>query len=179
MVDVIKKINETDLSPNQYLLLYALHNKLELKNIDLEAETKQLIAKGQLNDSGGLLSYNITSLELEEKALEACILRYQRVFPPIRLGTANIPARSKMSQLKIKTKIFLNTYQYDWDTIYEATRQYVERAQSERYRYMQNASSFLLDKNGDSTLALECEILQHSEQRHKVENNKEEDYGLI
>lgn len=160
MLEVIKKINETPLSPNQYLLLYALHHNVELKNVDIETEKQSLIEKGYLNNDHSLIDTELVSKELEEKAILEQTRRICSYFPPIILPTG-LPARGKHSQIKLKLKIFLQTYNYSWTTIYEATERYVNRYREQRYKYMQNASNFILDKNGDSTLATECEILEH------------------
>lgn len=165
MTEVIKKINESGLSPNQFILLYCLYHELQVKGIDLEAEKRVLIEKGHLNEDGSLGVSQIISKELEEQALLSKTREFARLFPPIILPT-KLPARGKLSQVKLKLKLFLQSYSYDWDLIYTATEQYVSRYRDEGYKYMQNASNFILDKNGDSSLAIECETLEYSEEKH-------------
>lgn len=157
MLEILKKINESGLSPNQYFLLYALKASLRVDNIDLETEMLALKEGGYLEEDNQFLS-----MELNEQAFQHKATQLSQYFPPMILPTG-LPARGKKSQVVSKLKVFVSTYPYDWDTIFSATQKYVARYRLQKFLYMQNASNFILDKNGDSTLALECDTLDYSE----------------
>lgn len=155
MIDTLRKINESGLSPNQYFLLFALKNDVEIQNINIEQEKKVLEDMGYMDNS-------LLDQEMSEQAFKMKAIYYIQLFPPIVLPTG-VHARGRLSQIIQKLKIFVNTYPHSWEKIYEATQKYIDRYRSNGYRFMQNASNFLLDKNGDSTLALECDTLEHSQ----------------
>lgn len=156
MTEILKRINESGLSPNQYFLIFALTNKLDILNFDIETEKLILEEKGYIEGN------ELVNKELNEQALNAKAIQFSRYFPPIRLPSG-VHARGRLYQIKQKLSIFLQQYSYDWDTIFQATEKYVHFYRSKGYMYMQNASNFILDKNGDSTLALECDSLAETE----------------
>lgn len=162
MTEIIQKINESGLSPNQYFLLYALINKLELKTVDIEQETAILESLGHVDE--GVITSSLFDKEMEEKGFKSRVTTYMRIFP-CKYLPSGAHARGKDSPVITKLKAFMRAYPYDWDLIYRATEAYVERYKKTGYLYMQNASSFVFDKNGDSTLALECDtILEYNKE---------------
>lgn len=165
MTELLNKINNSGLSPNEYFLLFSLINNLEVTNIDKEEEYKKLEKKGHLNNKE--FTDSLLIKELSEQGLKMRVVEYMQIFPPIILPTG-VHARGKLSPVLSKFKIFLELYNYDFPTIYAATEQYVTRYREQGYKYMQNASNFLLDKNGDSTLALECDTLGQHEEPHGI-----------
>lgn len=157
MLELLNKINESGLSPNQYFLIFAIRHKVELKNLDLDKEKEMLEAMGYLKD-GELIDDSIVSKHLSEQALRMKAIQFSQIFPPVILNTG-VHARGKLAPIRQKLGLFLLQYNYDWDQIYAAANQYINRYKAKGYSYMQNASNFILDKNGDSTLALECDTL--------------------
>lgn len=166
MVELIKKINKSGLSPNQYILLYSLKSGINVENFDIDSEIEILKKMGKITNSGEIKD-DLFSLELEEKALETHARRIQQIFPPVILGTG-IPARGKLHQIKIKLRAFLENYNYDWDLIYAGCKKYVARYKEKKWLFMQNLSTFILDANGDSSLALECDTIEHNHEKDDV-----------
>jgi hypothetical protein len=160
LTEILNQINESGLSPNQFFLLYAIKNRLELKNIDTEKEKAYLEDKGYLTDE--LVLNDIFEYQREEEEFNKKATAFQLIFPLAIIPTSRIPARAKKSQVRDKLKAFLKLYKYDWDVIYAAAEQYVDRYKADDYRWMQTASTFILDKNGDSALATECDIIGYN-----------------
>ena len=168
MKEILKRINDSQLSPNEYFLLYGLVYNLTVDNVDTEQTIKGLEEKGHMLD--GVVVSSLFDEEQEDASIHMKAVQFAQIFPPIHLPTG-VHARGKLYPLKQKLKAFLRIYNYDWDVIYEAADRYVKRYRDKGYSYMQNAPNFVLDKNGDSALALECDILQY--------NNVEDDNESI
>lgn len=144
------------------MLLYSIINKVELNNIDIDQETAVLESLGHIEE--GVITSNLFDQELEEKGFRSRVVTYMRLFPCRHLPSG-VHARGKESPVIVKLKAFIKAYPYDWDLIYRATEAYVARYKPTGYLYMQNASSFVFDKNGDSTLAIECDtILEYNKE---------------
>lgn len=161
--ELVNKINDSGLSPNQYFTLYCLLNKLRLKTVDIKAELAGLEGTGHIQ--GGEITSKLFDEEEEEKGLHMRTVDFLQIFPPIYIPGTTIHARGKLHPVKLKLKAFIKTYNYDWDIIYEATDRFIRRHAENGYDYMQCASTFIFDKNGDSTLALECDTLEYNSKK--------------
>ena len=83
---------------------------------------------------------------------------YRRMFPQgIRSGGYLV--RSDEPTIANKLRKFMKNFkQYSKDQILEATQRYIDRKRAEGWKYMKTASYFIY-KDGESTLATECEML--------------------
>ena len=59
---------------------------------------------------------------------------------------------------------FFSTYEYDWKTIIEATKKYVQEYEMKNYEYMRTSQYFIRkqnpDKSFESDLATYCDMIQ-------------------
>ncbi len=167
MKEILDKIIESGLTPNQYFLLYGLANKVSVPGIDEKAEIDILENLGHI--SNGEVTSDLFDERGEELGFHMKAVNYSRLFPPIILPTG-VHARGKLHPVKTKLKAFIKAFPHDWDVIYQATEKYIERYRQAGYLYMQNASNFIFDKNGDSTLALEIDTLEYTASSGGIDN---------
>ena len=180
MKELIEKIFSTDLTPNQYFLLYALRNGLNVEyNFNPTIEKKNLKIKEYLDNNGNLtkkcsilddpldLLYH-SSIELEESTLNHKAIEIMQTFPVIRLTYGY--ARGSLKLVKERLRIFLNTYDYSWETVLKASQNYVTHWSQNGYKYMKSCPNFIFS-DGDSTLSKECDIIEH--------NLQMQDFGKI
>ena len=84
---------------------------------------------------------------------------------PVGVRTSNYLVRSGRKPVEKKMKKFVKDYpEYDESIIIEATKQYIKQFKLKGYSYMKTASYFIL-KDGESTLAGECDRLLHSSKK--------------
>ncbi len=162
MTEILEKIKNSGLSPNQFFLLYAMTKGITAA-VSTESDIK-VLEDGGFIKNGDVINDIFT--DPEGPGFHMRCVNYVRYFPPIVLPSG-IHARGKMTPVKVKLKAFIKAYPYDWDLIYTATEKYVVRQAHDGYRFMQTASSFIFDKNGDSTLALECDTVEYMNQTEK------------
>lgn len=96
---------------------------------------------------------------------------YVHIFPNKKLSSgkyARVPAKN----LESGFRWFFETYDYNWETIFQATQKYVGEYESKNYEYMRTAQYFLrkqnVDKSWDSDLATYCEYLKDSPDDEQV-----------
>lgn len=185
MKDLFQLLKKHNLTPNGYYLLYCLDNteKIELPIPD-KTEMHRLQLLGYLDEQ-----YNITEkgkmmlidierffikkdkepnksdLELEFKH---SVKKYIDIFPGgIVSGKA---LRGSISTILPRMNWFMKTYpEYTWDTIYVATRKYIESL--DNMTYCKTAGYFIKkdDKNKTTTslLADWCEAVNNMEEEER------------
>ena len=103
-----------------------------------------------------------TSKDLMGDNYDACIKKYNSLFPVKKLGSGKY-ARTNIKNLEAGFRWFFNTYDYDWKTILEATFKYVEEYKLKNYEYMRTSQYFIrkqnTDKSFESDLATYCDML--------------------
>lgn len=165
MHNLIEKIERSNLSPNQYFLLFCLKNGI--KPITESAEDIRILeTKGYLGPNKHILpKYGevFADPEMEEKALTNNAVRFSRIFPPMILPSG-AHSRGHLNVIKPKLKAFIDVYNFDWETIFQAAENYVTRFKQKNYNYMRNCPNFVFNKDGESLLSLECEVVEHAKQ---------------
>jgi len=142
-------------------------------NFNPAIERKSLKAKGFLSEHGDLTSkcniledkdpldpFYHKDRETEEKALTHQAARLSQLFP-LLLPNGRYGRSASMKLVKDRLKAFLRLYTYDWDIIFEATASYVDRCRAGNFAYMKPVHNFILKDDEESTLALECEIVEN------------------
>ena len=178
MLRLFNLINETGLSPNGLYVLLCLYQNQKPVNVNLKLElikldSLELTKKGELtalgfekaetlsniNDFIKILNKTKTYKLSEQDILK--IKEYREIFPK-GLLPSGYPARVQIKELEKKLTWFLDTYEYDWETIMKATKKYVNQYEASNYTYMKTSSYFIskLEKNGlVSTLASYCDMI--------------------
>lgn len=81
---------------------------------------------------------------------------------PVGVRTAGYLVRSGKKPVEKKLNKFIKDYpEFTPEIIMEATAQYIKRCSLKGYAFMKTASYFII-KDGESTLAGECERVQHA-----------------
>lgn len=95
--------------------------------------------------------------------------RFREIFPS-GVSPNGIYVRSSARDCDKKLKKFTKEYpEFDHETIIKAAEKYVKRYALQGYRYMKTASYFIM-KDGESTLAVECETIEESGDENKGGN---------
>lgn len=171
----LNKLVESKLDPNDYIvLLYLNMNSKEELWFNYETSLESLTKKKYIDENRNLTSkakklFQSSILDLqfheskkiEDKALTMATIKFIQIFPPIILPSGS-PARGGLLIVKNRLKSFIENYQYDWDIIYSAANNYVKRYAEKNYKFMRNCPNFIFNSQGESLLALECDIVQHS-----------------
>ena len=184
MNEIFNKLIKEKLTPNSLYVLHCIKEKISvsksLANSDLEIH--KLIADNWLNDQLQLTSKSIifmeelnsyfrkskkkTSKDLMGSMYDANIKLYNSLFPAKKLGSGKY-ARTNVKTLEASFRWFFDTFDYDWHTIIEATKKYVEEYKMKNYEYMRTSQYFIrkqnTDKSFESDLATYCDMLNEGD----------------
>lgn len=157
MWQIFQKILVNKITPNQCLLLYSIYKKVttglekdddyaSLLNRGFIDENKVISSEGrklmiQL-DNYFLKAKKKTNIQLMGKDFLEKISSYREIFPAKKLPSGK-PARNNVKTLNESFRWFFETYDYDWDTIIDATRMYVNEYRANDYMYMQTSQYFI------------------------------------
>lgn len=117
--------------------------------------TEKLIETGLFEEINKL----IVADDNDEKSLNRKIAYYIQLFPALRLPSGAF-ARASVNEVKPIFLEFFNHYTYDWETIYDATRNYINYYKNNDYKFMRNCKYFIMKNGGESQLSLECEAIK-------------------
>lgn len=131
-------------------------NYIKLKDED----KKYLIDNIQINTRGNLLlsKFNIKKSNVE---LEKLVENYVNLFPA-GIKSGNYYVKSSPKSVSRKMMLFLREYDYDDETILNATKMYVDNMSLRNYEKMRTCYNFII-KDGVSDLASYCENYLNSD----------------
>lgn len=189
MNEIFNKLIKEKLTPNSLYVLHCIKEKISvsksLANSDLEVH--RLLSDGWLNDNLQLSSKSLifmeelnsyfrkskkkTSKDLMGSMYDVNIKLYNSLFPTKKLGSGKY-ARTNVKTLEASFRWFFDTFDYDWHTIIEATKKYVEEYKVKNYEYMRTSQYFIrkqnTDKSFESDLATYCDML------NEVDSNEQD-----
>lgn len=174
------------LTPNQTYFLHCIRHKTvppDFINIPLEI---QRLEQGGWVDNNAITPRTIAYLDgLEnyfrkaKKKTSEDILgdnymdnleAYSNLFPNIKLPSGK-PARVNVKTLENVFRWFFSEYNYTWETVFSATKQYLDEYESQNWKYMRTSQYFIRkqnpDKTYDSDLANYCDMILNG-----LENDK-------
>jgi hypothetical protein len=188
MKEIFKKLADNGITPNAFYILDCVKEgivpntyvkaSLEVTRLirdnwltqDLELTDKSIIFTTEI-DGYFKRSKKKTSTDLLGHNFMQNIEAYVHIFPNKKLSSgkyARVPAKN----LESGFRWFFETYDYDWETIFQATQKYVGEYESKNFEYMRTAQYFLrkqnVDKSWDSDLATYCEYLKDSPDDEQV-----------
>ena len=182
MDEIFNKLIKEKLTPNSLYVLHCIKNKVSvsksLANSDLEVH--RLLADDWLTDNLQLSSKSLifmeelgsyfrkskkkTSKVLMGDSFDICIKKYNELFPAKKLGSGKY-ARTNVKNLEAGFRWFFSTYEYDWKTILQATKKYIQEYEMKNYEYMRTSQYFIRkqgsDKSFESDLATYCDMLNY------------------
>lgn len=166
---------QNGVTPNGLYILFCLHSNRYPVNVNITTEIRRLehagyVSQFKLTEAGTKLVNKYLSPTPEKKRTKAVtfnetdlekIQEFRDLFPKGTLPSGQ-PSRVPLKELEKKFKWFFQLYDYDWDTILQATRKYVAKYEIENYQYMKTSGYFIskLDKGTmTSTLASYCDMI--------------------
>jgi len=180
MDEIFNKLIKEKLTPNSLYVLYCIKEKISVqKLVSPELEIVKLKAGEWLNEDLSFTSKSIifmeeinsyfrkskkkTSKDLMGASFDVCIKTYNEIFPAKKLGSGKY-ARTNVKNLEAGFRWFFSTYEYDWKTIIEATKKYVQEYEMKNYEYMRTSQYFIRkqnpDKSFESDLATYCDMIK-------------------
>lgn len=172
MLKLLNKILDQKVTPNGFYILLAIKENGDMKLNNIEGEFKNLMDGGFV-DHEGLTEKgeNAVNMVLESFSKGKHIItqedkeyieKYRNLFPKGNLPSGH-PARVPAKELEKKFIWFFSNYDYGWDVIIKATKEYINQYEPEGYKYMKTSTYFIYksnpDKTGVSTLASYCDMI--------------------
>jgi len=167
-------LDELDVTPNAFHILWCIANKRRPKSVNAHAELRNLVAAKLLDDKYAMTEAGKTILDKVSTILNTQIVepkpvisddfigQYLELFPKGKLPSGK-SARVNRRDIEKAFKWFFQNYDYSWDTILRATAYYVDSFEKQKFMYMRNSQYFIgktnPDKTKDSDLASYCEII--------------------
>jgi len=179
MDEIFNKLLKEKMTPNSLYVLYCIKNKVSVNSlVNSSIEIARLEADGWLNQDlilsqkshifvEELNSYfrkskKKTSTDLMGDKFDVCIKTYNEIFPSTKLRSGKY-ARTNVKNLEAGFRWFFENYDYNWETIFDATKKYVEEYSLKNYEFMRTSQYFIrkqnLDKSFESDLATYCDML--------------------
>ena len=178
MEEIFIKIIKLNLTPNSLYILYSYKTGIVSSPlVNTSLETSRLHADGWLVDNK-LSSKSVVLLQeidayfkVSKKKTSNQILgddfgtrieEYLDIFPKFKLPSGKY-ARSDKKNLENNFRWFFETHSYDWDTVINATKMYVDEYERQGYKYMRTSQYFIrklnpAEKTFESELANYCEV---------------------
>lgn len=182
MEEIFNKLLKVGLSPNQLYLLHCRKNKIiPAFGINQSLEEARLKHDMWISEDGKLTDMSLiilkeldsyfkasktkTSFDIMGENFSKNIEEYLEIFPKFKLPSGKY-ARSDKKNLENNFRWFFETHTYDWDTVLEATRMYVDEYERVGYKYMRTSQYFIRKQNNDKTfesdLANYCEMIKQN-----------------
>jgi hypothetical protein len=177
IVDLYDKIYKLGLTPDEYFLLYFMvHGLNQTSYNSKDVILKRLKIKKFIDRKNNILvdpQILEESFDFSGKIFDfsSQITKYINLFPAMRLPSGSM-ARQNFNQIKSRFQLFFLDYNYDWETIYKATKNYIDYYKTKNYEYMRDSYYFIY-KDNNSDLALECEsVIANKESKSEFSFDK-------
>jgi hypothetical protein len=183
MDEIFNKIIKEGLTPNAVYILYAyksnvIPNKIVNSSIEVARLTsEEWLVNNQLTTKSIELlkeldvyfksSKKKTSKQVMGDDFLTKIDEYLEIFPKFKLPSGKY-ARSDKKNLENNFRWFFETNSYDWDTVINATKMYVDEFERQGYKYMRTSQYFIrklnpAEKTFESELANYCEVYMNGD----------------
>jgi hypothetical protein len=157
----LEEIKRLNLSPTEFVVLKLIetNNIIEYPHVS-DKLLSGLIEKGWLDNSKRL----IRKLEQNETNIQEWIKLWPTFLMPegYRVSGNTVDCVLRMQK-------FMKKYKFSWDTIMQATKNYLDRQTLKNWRMTKKNVKFIYDENG-SALAEECEVVLSGESKNSTEN---------
>tara|TARA_R100000734_G_C3286785_1_gene79334 strand:+ start:267 stop:854 length:588 start_codon:yes stop_codon:yes gene_type:complete len=179
MEEIFNLLLKNKINPNEFYVLYNIKHKIKtgkIVNLSLELtrlkNNKWLKDDNKLSDKAIMLIQNVESFfKVQKKKTSVALMgpefiekmkEYSEIFPKFKLPSGKY-ARTNIKTLEGTFKWFFNNFDYEWETILKAAKNYVEEYEMNNYKYMRTSQYFVRkqnqDKTYDSELADYCEAV--------------------
>lgn len=166
MKEIYNKLLSKNLTPNQLYYLHCIkHKTVPAKFINIPLETERLssdkwIENNKLTAKAVALldSVDLYFKKSKQKSNEDImgenfyknIETYRELFPKIKLPSGKL-ARTNTKVLEKQFRWFFTEFDYDWDTIFGATKMYLDEYEAKNWQYMRTSQYFIKKTNPDKT----------------------------
>jgi hypothetical protein len=179
MEELFQKLVRENLTPNSFYVLFSIAKNIKphtFVNSNLEiTRLKQagwLTENLQITDKSIIFIEEINGFFKKSKKKSSQIImgtdflknieQYNLIFPNIKLPSGKY-ARSNVKNLENAFRWFFDNYDYDWDTIFSASKKYIREYADNQYNYMRTSQYFIRKQEDGrqfmSELANYCEII--------------------
>jgi len=174
------KLKKKGLTPKDYHILVRLYGKPNLSDLGKEIIKKNSALIPYINDDVSLKESTIKmiedidllfkpikkikNLQLLGPDSDKHIDEFINLFPTHKLPNGKY-ARGNKKNIQENFMWFFQEYNYDWETILQATRRYIDEYQRNNYQYMRTAMYFIkkvIDGTAVSELANYCDMVNSS-----------------
>jgi len=182
---IFNQLTQENLTPNQFYLLYCMHNSVSPPNINLHQELRVLMNEGWIMQTDeefivepkgvSFISKMDSYFNIQNKKSNNALMgsdfetnaeKYNNIFPRMKLGS-NKPARAPIKEILTAFKWFFDEYTYDWETIIQAASMYVESERAKGFKFTRTSKYFIRkqdqDKSWTSDLASYCDLVLNGE----------------
>ncbi len=147
-------LDELDVTPNAFHILWCIANKRRPKSVNAHAELRNLVATKLLDDKyamteeGKIVLKKVEALFQEKIVEEKPVIsddfigQYLELFPKGKLPSGK-SARVNRRDIEKAFKWFFQNYEYSWETILKATAYYVDSFEKQKFMYMRNSQYFI------------------------------------
>lgn len=155
------------LTPNEYFALsMILQDKPLQERMNPDLYRRYLITNDWININNKATN-KLRESKIFEDLIDSDFTRnvdiYRSMWPAITLPTGKT-ARSTSIDLQARFKWFFKTYEYNWDTIFQATEHYITYYRDRGYNFMRTSSYFIYKEESTklrtSTLAEWCDRIE-------------------
>jgi hypothetical protein len=154
---LFNRLNKLDINISKYYLLYKIHQSLPVNEEHLSKLPADLFTNGSLTEKSIKLIESIDDLFIINKKIKIVDLmgvdyqenldKYIMIFPTAKLPNGKY-ARSDKKNIETNFKWFFSNYEYDWNTILNATELYVNEYRANNFLYMRTAMYFIRKDDG-------------------------------
>lgn len=177
MDEIFNTLIKNQITPNQLYILHCLKNKtVPHLSINISLEIERLKNGKWVDEDNSITAKSVALIDSldayfrksKKKSNEdiigvdyiSKIRAYVELFPKGKLPSGK-PARSNPKNLETSFRWFFETFDYDWETVYAATKMYLDEFERNNFKYMRTSQYFVRkqnqDKSFDSELANYCE----------------------
>jgi hypothetical protein len=177
------------ITPNNLYVLFMLNRKEIPKLVNLNAEMRLLKLEKFITESNTTTQKGLDVLKKYDEFLKQLkdkkilppsidannLTKFREMFPKGVLPSGQA-ARVNIKELEKKMVWFFENYKYDWDTIFKATKKYLDKYSLEGYMYMKTSGYFIgkLEKGVIvSTLASYCDMILDGDEENKNYNSQD------
>jgi hypothetical protein len=177
MEQFIQYLEQNQITPNCYVILWSIGAKRRFNIKSLHTELRLLVNNDYLTDQysitpkgqallDGQPEVSISGTAAPVVHSNEYIDKYLLIFPKGKLPSGK-SARVNRKNIEQAFKWFFDNYEYDWDTVLRATLYYVETYEKTNFMYMKNSQYFIRKQvtgvTFDSELANYCDIILNGE----------------
>lgn len=178
MKEIFNLCLSNSISPNQLYLLFSVNEKIRPQNINMTLELRGLYGTWittdyKLTKKAESLLKEIDLIKVKTKykiteEFEKNVAKYREMFPKLRLPSGKQARQGELELQKKFIKFFEIYGDYDWDTIFKATQNYLDQFEYP-YNFMVASTYYIMKqdqyKNTTSLLSDDCESIIGGEER--------------